>query len=403
MSTDIIGYRVTQKLIPLAGPNAAIQPPTYSAKDKNDSTPKFAVSTEVRDGREVKNVIINSVPAEAHALSEVMKDILDDVLVDGAPGVYIGAADSEDVEKVIATTLKTYTTRKKDPLPADYADEVADTVRERFSRPLTSTWEASHRHVDGLVRYAKDPSTGGQVWAANSELGQTLRRMGRGEGLVRSFPNAALLGYFLANRSPETSSLARSIRSEVIGHDVSEVYTGATKVDDILGALADSTLIDKDGTVSRSDEKAAKAPSAYVLGSIPSTPTVTGFVCRDIERVTTFSTRSLRKRVTASDDALDAVEALGILAMIGNASSSDFRSNASLVPSGAPVVEAIDSKGNFVAVNAEELEAQARETLEKLAETVFDKPVHVAASDVHISLAADRTASNMAAKTKEND
>lgn len=373
MSNNIFGYTVRQKMVPLGGPETPIQPPSYEDG-------KHAVSVDTRDGEGTLNVVLNSIPGEAHAMSEAMLAHLGGR--DNAPGIFVGC-DEKDRDMIRGAAAKEY--------KADQAtvteEEFCDIVENYIYGLDISTWTASHRQADAVIRHANEPGGTRQLWHKESEVGQLIRRAGNGQELAKNFPNSAILGFWLSARSPRPTRVARSLRSAITGYNATAVHMGAGKGDLLGNTPTVGMSISKDGEASLGGGKIK--PSELGFGSIPgSASTVIGYRSKEILREATLSLRGLGTHLDVSPEMLEALEALATLGAIDGGSKGIYRSGADLIVVDT-AVEQIDHLGNRTEVDAADLRTKALEQLETHRD-LFAAPIPARMSSVIVSLVAAR-------------
>lgn len=370
---DVIGYAMKQKMIPLGGEGTPIAPPTYL-----DGA--FAVSDN-------GSVVINATAAEAHDASLAMKRVLDDVCPNGAPGIYVGAPADGLVEKVANRHVgdKSIKGTILDGGSDVIANELNYAIDQALSGDGLSTWTVSHRQADSIIRYSVDPATGKQVWAGG-EIGSLVRNSGNGDDMARNFPNSALLGMWLSSRSPRPVKIARSIASQVVGHGAQEIVTGAIKVDP-LGGIPSSNILMGGSLGVSTKGKGGKEPSELGFGSIPGTVKTTHFVCDDIVRNATFSTRALKSATNLSDEIRGVIEALGVVSLC-SMDGGFYRSGTDLIPVGTELVEIL-SDGSRREVDVDEVVSRNMEVLRNGAH-IFASPIDVELSEEILDLIFSR-------------
>ena len=367
---DVIGYSMRQNLIPLGGEGTPIAPPTYGEG-------KFAVSDN-------GSVVINATAAEAHDVSLTMKKILDDVCPGGAPGIYVGApADGLVEEFANSTTAKNSV---KDTILEDDVEGIVNEIQYAIDQALSgdglSTWTVSHRQADSIIRYSIDPDTGRQLWAGG-EIGSLVRNSGNGDDMARNFPNSALLGMWLSSRSPRPVKIARSIASQVVGYDAQEIVTGASKIDPFGGIPTSNMLVGGNFELSIDDKGKGQKPSEVGFGSIPGTVKTTHFVCDDIVRNATFSTRALKSATNLSDEIREVIEALGVVSLC-SMDGGFYRSGTDLIPVSHELVEIL-SDGSRREVDVDEVVSRNMEIVRNGAH-IFASPIDVELSKPIIAL-----------------
>lgn len=383
-----IGIRVNQQLIPLGGKDAPVQPPSYSGDSK------FAIYDNPAGG---KNVVINAIAAQAHDMSATMKNILEDALGRQAPGIYLQVPTEEEVSKIVLKKGREGFEKEFENSPVTQ-EEVIALVLEILTQAQISTWTASHRQADALIRHAVDLGVEGspQIWAEGSEIGKLIRSAGTTNSLVENFPNSAILGYWLSARSPQPTRVARSLRSQITGYNAFEVKTGASKMDPLGNIPGDIALKMKNGELSiqsgaKADSKSK--PSLFGLGAIPSSPEVTGYVCEKIVQESIASSRGLNTALKGcSKKHIKAVQALAQLAILANVDGGVYRSNADLVPYGEPEVSVISSRGEEALLSTKEVNELKENLTTQLEENkdVFAEPIIVGTGDFIIKLLTKR-------------
>lgn len=364
-----IAYRIKQHMTPIAGEGSTVQPPSYMATSAGE---KFAVSTHA-DG--TQSVILSSTPAEAHAISEAIRDVFGEA----APGIFVKVRpeDEEMVKEKAAEAAKGLAIPEE-----EFVQAVWDEIRSYD----ISTWSASHRHADAVIRHSLDPELGKQVWDSASEIGRLIRYASNGEDLAKNFPNSAILGYWLSSRSPRPTRVARSVTSTITGYDASPVRTGTTK-GSLLGAIPTDVKVSlEDGNlvVNKGKEK----PSNLGFGAIPTEPHVTGYRCGKILREATVNVRGIEHYLDVSAEMSQALTALAVIGAIKGGQHGLYRSGTSLVIT-KTVIEAIGDDGSITAVDEDELVEKMMKEFEN-SKHLFAAPITAHLSEAIVSLVAAR-------------
>lgn len=371
------GYKITQSMTPMGGKGYPVQPPSYS-NDTRDPLGKYAIYEDQETGK--NNVVLNSVGAEAHSISESMLRILGD----DAPGIFVDIDMSEsDIKDRI---------RKKDD------DEVfVEAVYNEIINLDINSYTTSHRHIDSSVRYSLDKETGRQLWSeGQSDVGKLIRLVSNGDSLIENFPNSAILGYWLSSKSPIQHKVARSLRSTIIGYDAVPQTAGATRLD-LLGSIQSDVMMkpDSNGDLAinaKQKEKDEFKPSSYLIGAIPGSVEAIAFSCGDIKRESILSTRGLRANLSTTNETyIKVLEALSICSVLHPDSLGLYRSNCDIVPTGTNVEE-IDQYGNRSQIT--DISELYDEKLAFVRENsgIFNDPIHTSISPFMVDIVAARAA-----------
>lgn len=399
--SDTIGYTITTALAPLGGVGTPIAPPTYDGGQHAVSrgtpilTPTGQVDTHA-DGtpRRGDAVVVNSVAAEAHAVSAAMRAGIERITGQRAPGIYVDAA-AVSGERIDAAAEAA--ARSSDNRTGLTDEEVAAELRMALDDLDISTWTASHRHADALIRSAIGES-GKQVWGGDP-LGEVLRslRAEDGDTLVRTLPNAAALGFWLSARSPRRHRLARSLTGQVIGYGVSAHRTGYGK-SDALGAVPNTAKVAVDGEgfhYGKGDK-----PSVAGFGTLTHEPETTAFTAETILRTATVSVRAMHAQITASDESLAMLADLSLMAALDSADGAFYRSGTDLIPLSpdAITVTAIAADGSRKVIAADTLRSEVEKRLTGALPEFFVPARTAVLGDAPLRLLAHRIVADAGAK-----
>lgn len=412
-TAQILAYRLVAEQVPLAGRDAPVSPPTYmlSDKEKAAGASKFALSQGVAipQGRDAATlgevtdqdntgiaVIIDSLAARSHAMNEVMQARVEQVLGRRAPGIYVEAPD----EDTVATTAAQMWKSNKAKLTSSGVDqewfirEVARAVADTYAGGRVSTWSASHRHADAVIRYANDPETGKQIWAGGP-LGDLIRQTSASGGneLISMFPGSALSGFWLSARSPRIEKLARSLTAEVIGYGAVPHRRAAIKGDLLGGVPADQVKMtmsagEVDATTGTPGKK--ERPSELGFGQIPGEVEDVAVICQTILLRGVLSAQSLRSLIRADTEHLDLIEAIGVLGLLDSLSAGFRRSGADFV-TGARRLTVICADGTETDLSVEAVITAAEQVLAQHAD-LLAQARQAEASAVQVKLIAARVA-----------
>lgn len=350
--------RYTGNLVPLAGHGTPVAPPTYIAPSKNDP-PQFAQASlhPVPDlsnaadepdsfltddhGAPVLRpaVVLNSLGAEATLLENAIlagqKELLGDRNGGQLPGIFLHADDfsASDLLAIATTALKGQTSQ--------YTPEtLAEALRADLDQAQASTWTSPHRFADTYIRHAV--IDGEQIWASpKSEAYKLIAQasQNRADLLFRYFPNAALLGFWLASAAPRRNKLARSLSSTVIGYDAHPISYGATKGDPLGGITKGFAVRRNPKTLEleRPTGSGKAAPSNVGMGLVPNSPQDRAFSCSTILRRASISLTHLRHLTVPggspeiSRQIADALAWMGIYGILSTSTDGFFRSGCDLV------------------------------------------------------------------------
>nr|WP_281285160.1 type I-U CRISPR-associated protein Cas7 [Klugiella xanthotipulae] len=325
---------------PLGGPNTPVAPPTYARQKGDDSkAPNYAMSQNAfvpkRDADGWYTQIEHNNEGTPRTAMRVLLD---------SWGSQSGRAETAiwNNQDRLGITVPALVVSG---IPEGKQPELFDnaTLDEQFMAALNvnvSTWELSHRHVDGWIRFATEDGTT-QVW--QSEDPDSLKALicsasaQRAETLFKYFPNSAIYGFWLSSGSAMRHKLPRAYSSEIVGYGAREVVAGATKLDAAGGASKQSRAenVRNALTVLAPGKRGGKEPSTFGLGQVPSQPEVRGFMCETILQQSSISFAVLRSlRFDNEERRVAALTVLVLLAMAGHALAQEetfLRSECALV------------------------------------------------------------------------
>ncbi|MFZ2240704.1 MAG: type I-U CRISPR-associated protein Cas7 [Gordonia amarae] len=371
--------------VPAAGRGGPVSPATYAkpegaantfenriARSHGVPVPVRDVTGEFDDFRRDDNgspilsaaVIINGIASEAHRITDALLG-LDDVewgrIVIAPPGrdrSEAAVAEARaDADKLTQADKKWGSSLFHGP----DADTVALAIADAMEHAGSSSWEASHRHADALIRYADNPETGQQLWSGTSDLKRTLISadpLRDATWLLRNAFSSLLLGFWNANSGAGVrAKLARSLTAEVMGYGAHLVVTGTTKGSDIgdmsknlamclgddgqLMMLPQSLSPAQQKSLPPTQKKWQGKPSEFGIGTVPGPLGASAVSCETILRRSTLSLARLRNlRFGDGPDAAAkrtaAVRALSAAGMYATAVVAsevcDLRSGTTLAP-----------------------------------------------------------------------
>jgi CRISPR-associated protein Csb1 len=358
LATDISAIRYTGNLVPIAGHGTPVAPPTYIAPSKNDP-PQFATA-ELHPVPDLSNtaeepdsfltddhgapvlrpaVVLNSLGAEAtlveNAIFASQAELLGDRNNGQLPGIFLSpdSFTDSDLISIAAAALKGQNSQ--------YTPEsLAEALRADLEQAQASTWTSPHRFADTYIRHAV--IDGEQIWSSpKSEAYKLIAQASknRADLLFRYFPNAALLGFWLASAAPRRNKLARSLSSTVIGYDAHPISYGATKGDPLGGITKGFSVRRNPKTLEleRPTGNGKGAPSNVGMGLVPSAPEDRAFSCSTILRRASISLTHLRhlsvpgESPAVSHQIADALAWMGLYGVLSTSTDGFFRSGCDLV------------------------------------------------------------------------
>ncbi|BBY54096.1 hypothetical protein H7J07_05660 [Mycobacterium koreense] len=340
------------ELVPTTGRNSPVAPATYSVdkgKEKPTFEDKIAMSYGVpipmrdssgefdeiirdADGKPKTGmaVMINGEAAEAHRLSEALFD------VDGIDwgGIFVNPPDREYIAALIG---------KVNGFTGPDIETQVEVAIAKIADATASSWTASHRHVDAVIRYAIDPETGKQLWSGGSSLKRDIilaDALCDSTWLIRNAFNSALFGFWNSNSGTGVrAKLARGISASVTGFGSHLVATGTTK-GSVIGDVYNDLLIgfDKHGQLQLLDKKPSKGdyrPSVQGLGTVPGPVGASAISCETILRRSSLSLAGMRRIRFADDpDSAKRTAAVRALAAAGMYATSVVATEVSFLRSG---------------------------------------------------------------------
>ncbi|WP_420100399.1 type I-U CRISPR-associated protein Cas7 [Corynebacterium sp.] len=358
LPVDISAIRYTGDLVPIAGQGTPVAPPTYIAPS-GAASPQFA-KAELHPVPDLSNtdeepdsfltddhgapvlrpaVVLNSLGAEAtlfeNAILAGQNELLGDRNGGQLPGIYLNADDfsNSDLIAIATTALKSQTSQ--------YTPEsLAEALRADLDQAQASTWTSPHRFADTYIRHAV--IDGEQIWASPKSKTYKLiaqASQNRADLLFRYFPNAALLGFWLASAAPRRNKLARSLSSTVIGYDAHPISYGATKGDPLGGITKGFSVRRNPKTLEleRPTGNGKGAPSNVGMGLVPNSPEDRAFSCSTILRRASISLTHLRHLSVpggspeVSRQIADVLAWMGIYGILSTSTDGFFRSGCDLV------------------------------------------------------------------------
>jgi CRISPR-associated protein Csb1 len=358
LPTDISAIRYTGNLVPIAGHGTPVAPPTYIAPSGKTS-PQFATA-ELHPVPDLSNsaeepdsfltddhgapvlrpaVVLNSLGAEATLFENDIfagqEELLGDRNNGQLPGIFLSpdSFTDSDLISIAAAALKGQNSQ--------YTPEsLAEALRADLEQAQASTWTSPHRFADTYIRHAV--IDGEQIWSSpESEAYKLIAQASRNRAdlLFRYFPNAALLGFWLASAAPRRNKLARSLSSTVIGYDAHPISYGATKGDPLGGITKGFAVRRNPKTLEleRPTGNGKGAPSNVGMGLVPSAPEDRAFSCSTILRRASISLTHLRhltipgESPAVSRQIADALAWMGIYGILSTSTDGFFRSGCDLV------------------------------------------------------------------------
>lgn len=344
---DAVALRMRTELDPAGGPGAKFFPPTYGVADS--STTKYAVETRIVDGREVMDVLVDSVASQANRLELALREGWE-------------------------------TGELRFPNPA--VDFTVDGELDDLDQ--ITVLDAPHRIADAIFR---DSLLDGTLFRL-SDVGRavTESRPNAATGLFRYSPTALLFGMWDSTgpKGGLGAKFQRAMVSEIMAFDVSlgvktssridplAIEKKAAKVlhakDPVEGWVIDEgdAETDKGKPVEYSGKSAGEKgrPSMINHGNV--TPSIDdragGVRAARIEQVAVLSFAALRrlrfptdadgnriepsKRRQAETAARTAIAALGVAALTyQHELDFDLRSRCLLVPTHQPRIELLGRNG----------------------------------------------------------
>lgn len=375
------------QLEPAAGPAVPVSPAVYAEKRGRDTYPIYRINQNApvllpddngfllhNSGRTAPSVVISSVPGEA---TSAEKDSYHDPeLYPWLPAVEIAAPSDEDIDAAVDESM----TRATKEMPILESAGRRDELRQVLQGWRTSSWELSHRHIDGWIRYSLTPETGKTLWSQpDSDLYREIVSADAA-AIAGVSLNSIVWGYWLASGATTTHRRARSISSQIIGTGASPSPVFTTKTAGNLPASSDTQLILDKGelTVVYSNAKVKgiepKKPSKLGLGAIPSSDEKSPihYTCESIASLTSVSLSDLRAlgRYKVNEPVIRAALGVSMLATELAAEDGHIRSECDLVEIAPPAwgLRVRGQRGaSLVEVDRDDLR---RETLEALQESV---------------------------------
>lgn len=410
---NVVAVIMEGELEPTGGPNQAFAPPTYARPKGDDSSnPAFAVTADARvperadsgwfhafqrtdDGpRTASRVVINSVQACAHSAGTntyLQRSRLGVEL----PAFVIRGTNEGAADKVIKAH-------------AASSPIIAEQIRQALDVEV-SHWELAHRTADSWLQYADDG--GGQIWAQQSSaIKDILLNISHESGqlVYENAPNCAVYGSWLSSGTARRHAIPRAYSCEITGYGAEEVRRGATKLDEVGGALKASGLeVSDGGTLQRAKRG---EPSALGFGQVPTHVADRAFTCELILRQATISLKALdRFSFPRPEQTLAAKRVFVLLAMAGHLLAAEdgfLRSSCDLVTleerwgwrrHGQRAPEALDVP------SVDDVAAALRQAITAAEEAglTFAKPFEVRLSDVEADLIASSVANQSARAAQE--
>ena len=381
---DRLGYiGAITELEPASGAFAPICPPTYMKDGAASWAEKLALTEDMtipsrehmwadveRDAqgcpRREKAVLINSIGAEAHQLSQIL--LRDSGIEWGR--IAVNPMDATAVDEHITKNLK----------HVPESDVVRDVVRETLAGYRYDSWGVSHRFADALIRYAQDPSTSSQVRKNDNPLWRKILSVDPqrdADWLWCNAADAVIFGFWLSiTGNAVRPKWARALRSEIFGYGVHLLKTGATKDSEIGTVPNEFSTSEIDGELRLGGKKKSvkkddtDKPSNLGLGQIPTSPDYSAVTCEVILRRSGVSLTHLRQLRSASQNVEALVRgaaAASLFAMASASAQSMFlRSGTDLFPK-STVWTARTTDGGTV-----DLEVDANEARSVLHEAMRD-------------------------------
>lgn len=334
-------------LEPSAGPMTPIAAAVYAADTPSERyriNAKAPLLTPDADGflfgrteERAPSVVISSVAAEASRAEPAVYH--DPELHPWLTAVEIGSPTDTDADKAVETMVAA---ASKD-MPGLDTPALRDELAQLLRTKRTSSWELSHRHIDGWVRYALLPESGKTLWSQpGSEEYRSIVDADPKRIAAVSF-NSLIWGYWLASGATTTHRRARTISSQIIGSGVSGSPVYATKSAGPLPASSATKVDVEAGKLMVRTGKGAKGkkPSNFGLGAVPASGAGAPlhFTCETIASLTSIALTDLRalRRHGVSESVIRA--SLGIAIIATDLASTDLhlRSECDLVEVESPV------------------------------------------------------------------
>lgn len=342
-----VALRQRRELVPAGGPDDKFFPPTYGVNDS--ATTKYATETRTVDGRQVTDVVVDSVASQANRLEQALREGWE---------------------------------RGELRFPNAYVDFSVDPGLADLDR--ISVLDAPHRIADAIFR---DSLLDGTLFRL-SDIGRavTEARPAAATGMFVYAPTCLLFGVWDSTgpKGGLGSKFQRAISSEIMAFDVSLGVKTASRIDPlaiekraaqiyeaadteegwVIDPAAAKTDKGKPVLYARKGEGEKGRPSITNHGNVtPSVdPRAGGVRARRIEQVAVLSFAALRRlrfpvdpagapfegeaRGRAEVAARTAVAALGVAALAyQHELDFDLRSRCLLVPTGGPNMELVGRDG----------------------------------------------------------
>lgn len=286
-----------------AGPMAPVAAAVYAkseGRDRyriNDHAPVLHPDADGfmfgHSGVHAPSVVISSVAGEASRTEPLVYQ--DPEMSPWLSAIEIGRPDNADIDSAIQAAIAAAT-------PSNSAVELDSPERRAemtafLENASVSSWELSHRHVDGWVRYALLPDSGKTLWASTDST--TYSRVVSADPAVIAGVslNSLIWGYWLASGATRTHRRARTLSTQIIGSGASRSPVYATKTAGRFPATSSTKVKVENGElVVGNSLKKAQRPSHVGLGAVLQRPedVPVHFTCESIVSLTSLSLNDLR-------------------------------------------------------------------------------------------------------------
>lgn len=324
-------------LEPAAGAMVPVAAAVYAGEERyriNQDAPVLEADAEGflfgQSGERAPSVVISSVAAEASRAEPAIYH--DPEFWPWLPAVEILPACEADRSAAIDAALKN-ATGKGSAVVLD-TPERREELEAFLAASQSSSWELSHRHIDGWVRYALLPS-GKSLWASQGSS-EYRRVVSSDPGVIAGVSlNSLVWGYWLASGATSTHRRARSVSTQIIGSGVSPSPVFATKSPGRFPASAATRLEVRDGELAVVKDLKKVKPSQLGLGAViqEAGAAPQHFTCESIASLTSISLSDVRalRRAGVGESVLRACVGVAVVATELAGADLHLRSECDLV------------------------------------------------------------------------
>lgn len=195
-----------------------------------------------------------------------------------------------------------------------------------------SSWTIPHRHVDGIIRLATDPTTGKEVWSGGDLYHALISSSAQNPlWLANHSPNSLLYGFWLSAGAPLLHKHQRMVTNSISAYGATILHSGATKISPLPTSAATTWGRNKNGVLE--ELKKGSRASELLLGSVPASDTKK-VVATSIIGSGSVAISGLRRLERCGADPLltESLVALAVLGLRLNADESIIRSGTTLLP-----------------------------------------------------------------------